>query len=72
MLASVAGAFYYLRIVKYMYIDEAENPLDGATEIFNALVVGTGAVAVALFVFLAAPLRETIAAILPHAVLVVG
>ena len=67
VLASVAGAFYYLRIVKHMYFDEAENPLDGQTEFFNGAVVGIAAAVVVLFVFLVAPLRETIAALAPHA-----
>ena len=30
VIASVIGAFYYLRIVYYMYFGEAEAPLDGA------------------------------------------
>ena len=28
-IASVVGAFYYLRIVKMMYFDEADEALDG-------------------------------------------
>ena len=28
VLASVVGAFYYIRIIKVMYFDEAEAPLD--------------------------------------------
>ncbi len=51
VLASVVGAFYYLRIVKYMYFDEAAEPFDEPIGREMALIlVGTGAVILLLFV----------------------
>ena len=72
VLSSVAGAFYYLRIVKFMYVDEAESPLDGGIEFFNGLVLGTAALAIALFAFLVAPMRDIIATTLPYVLFVAG
>ena len=72
VLASVAGAFYYLRIVKYMYIDEAENPLDGEADFFSGLMIGAGALIVALFALLVAPIRGVIAAAQPFVFFVAG
>jgi NADH-quinone oxidoreductase subunit N len=43
VLASVVGAFYYIRIVKVMYFDEAEEPLDPAAGREFALIVGATA-----------------------------
>lgn len=72
VLASVVGAFYYLRIVKVMYIDELESPLDEANEGINNLVIGLSAAIVVLFIFVVGPLREAIAATLPYIVFVLG
>ena len=72
VLASVAGAFYYLRIVKFMYFDDSETPLDGTADPVNALVVGVSAVIVAVFALLVGPVREIIAATLPFAALAAG
>jgi len=56
VLASVVGAFYYLRIVKVMYFDQPEDGFDGpiSLEIKSILVV-TGFV-ILLFIFLPGPL----------------
>ena len=72
VLATAAGAFYYLRIVKYMYVDEAEAPLDPGSNPFNVAVAAAGAVFLALFAFLVAPVRGTVAAALPHIFFVAG
>ncbi len=72
VLASVMGAFYYLRIVKMMYIDELENPLDVPSDSVNNLVIGISALIVALFIFLLGPLRDSIAATMPYIVFVLG
>ncbi len=50
VLTSVVGAFYYLRIVKFMYFDEGGEPFDGPIGRDMALVlVGTSAVILLLF-----------------------
>ncbi len=43
VLASVVGAFYYIRIVKVMYFDETEEPLDRAVGREFAVIVGATA-----------------------------
>ncbi|WP_018698213.1 NADH-quinone oxidoreductase subunit NuoN [Amorphus coralli] len=57
VLASVVGAFYYLRIIKLMYFDEpAEEfePMPGELRV----VLGLSGVFVLFFVFVAAPLEH--------------
>jgi NADH-quinone oxidoreductase subunit N len=44
VLASVVGAFYYIRIVKVMYFDEAREPIDRAVGREFAIIVGGAAV----------------------------
>ena len=39
VLTSVIGAFYYLRIIKLMYFEDAEAPLDKGLERNNRLVL---------------------------------
>ncbi len=53
VLASVIGAFYYLRIVKIMYFDDAAEPLDGgiATDL-RLILYGSAAVTVLFALFL--------------------
>ena len=52
VLTSVVGAFYYLRIVKYMYFDDAAEPFDGPIGRDMALVLtGTSALILLLFIF---------------------
>lgn len=49
VLASVIGAFYYLRIVKLMYFDEAEQPLDGKLSIELKAIMTVTAIITLLF-----------------------
>ena len=52
VLTSVVGAFYYLRIVKYMYFDDAAEPFDGPIGRDMALVLtGSSAIILLLFIF---------------------
>ena len=56
VLASVVGAFYYLRIVKVMYFDQPEDGLDGPVSLeMKSILVVTGVV-ILLFIFLPGPL----------------
>jgi NADH-quinone oxidoreductase subunit N len=52
VLFSVIGAFYYLRIVKYMYFDKAEDttPLAGNFDM-RAVISANGLVVLALGIF---------------------
>ncbi|WP_157879384.1 NADH-quinone oxidoreductase subunit NuoN [Pararhodospirillum photometricum] len=49
VLASVVGAFYYLRIVKLMYFDEVVEPLDVITGVVPRSMILGGATAMLLF-----------------------
>ncbi|MGV6873747.1 NADH-quinone oxidoreductase subunit NuoN [Pseudochelatococcus sp. B33] len=55
VLLSVVGAFYYLRIVKIIYFDEAAAPYEPMTPTLK-LVLGLSSVVVLLFWVLPAPL----------------
>ena len=62
VLTSVVGAFYYLRIVKYMYFDEAVEPFD--TPIgreMSLILAGTSAV-ILLFFIVPGPILDRAAA----------
>lgn len=59
VLTSVVGAFYYLRIVKLMYFDEAAEPFDPLPRPGIGLVVGITAVITAGFLLLPGPLLAT-------------
>jgi len=50
VLTSAVGAFYYLRIVKIMYFDEADEPFDRPLPREVGLIAGVSALAVLLFV----------------------
>ena len=56
VLASVVGAYYYLRIVKVMYFDEAREALDQPIGREFALVVGVTAVLNVVFCLDPSPL----------------
>jgi NADH-quinone oxidoreductase subunit N len=56
VLASVVGAFYYIRVVKVMYFDDAREPLDRAVGREFGLIVGGTAVFNLLFCLLPSPL----------------
>ena len=71
VLSSVIGAFYYLRIIKVMYVDDLKkDALDGNIPLINAVIIGGAAVFLILFAFGLGALRETIEATLPFVVLV--
>ena len=72
VLSSVVGAFYYLRIVKIMYVDGVEEKLDPSIPFSNRLIATASAGVLLLFAFLIAILRDTIAATLPFIVFVAG
>ena len=56
VIASVIGAFYYLRIVKIMYFDEAEEPLDSAIPGDLKIIMTVMAAVTLLFFIVPAPL----------------
>ena len=56
VLASVVGAFYYIRIVKVMYFDEAAEPLDRAVGREFTVIVGAAALFNLLFCLRPGPL----------------
>ena len=56
VLASVVGAFYYLRIVKVMYFDQPEDGLDGPISFEMKSILGVMGVVILLFIFLPGPL----------------
>ena len=55
VLASVVGAFYYLRIIKVMYFDEAAEPFEGPINMEMRAVIGLCGVFVVFFAFYTAP-----------------
>lgn len=72
VLASVVGAFYYLRVVKVMYIDDHDTPLDESDSMTSRLVIWLTAGGLVLFIFGLGPLRDAIAATLPYIVVILG
>ena len=56
MLASAVAAYYYLRVVKIMYFDEAKVTYDPMTPVLK-LVLGASSVVVLLFWIVPAPLK---------------
>jgi NADH-quinone oxidoreductase subunit N len=62
VLSSVVGAYYYLRIVKVMYFDEAAEPLDRAIPAESSVLVAATALFTLLFFFVPAPLLNGAAA----------
>ena len=62
VLSSVIGAFYYLRIVKIMYFDEAQQPLDGAVAGDLRLILYGSAIVTVLFFLGLSPIYDTAAA----------
>lgn len=67
VLTSVISAFYYLRVVKVMYFDEAVAPLDGRAANVT-MVMGISGLFTTLFFLMPAPLlraaQEAVAALL--------
>ncbi|MBT7756696.1 MAG: NADH-quinone oxidoreductase subunit NuoN, partial [Rhodospirillaceae bacterium] len=55
VLSSVVGAFYYLRIVKVMYFDEAAEPFEGPMSMEMRAIIGLCGIFVTFFAFYTAP-----------------
>ena len=49
VVMSVIGAFYYLRIIKIMYFEDSEAPLDQDVPLANKLVLGVSMAVILLF-----------------------
>ena len=49
VLMSVVGAFYYLRIIKIMYFEDIEEPLDQDVPLANKLVLCVSMAVILLF-----------------------
>ena len=62
MLASVVGAYYYLRIIKVMYFDEPVEALDRTISAEVSLVIAGTSLFTLLFFFFPAPLLNSAAA----------
>jgi NADH-quinone oxidoreductase subunit N len=56
VLTSVVSAYYYLRIIKVMYFDEAVEPLDRGVAPGLGFVMGVNALLILVFTFIPAPL----------------
>ena len=72
VLASVIGAFYYIRIVKVMYIDESEAVLDADIATSNRLIAIASAATMLGFLLALAALRGVIESSVMFARIVVG
>ncbi len=52
VVMSIVGAFYYLRVIKYMYFDEIEMRLDAQKELVSTVLLSVnGLLMVGLFIF---------------------
>ena len=49
VVTSVVGAFYYLRIIRLMYFDDTDTPLDQEMPLANRLVLGTSVAVILMF-----------------------
>jgi NADH-quinone oxidoreductase subunit N len=58
VLSSVVGAFYYLRIIKVMYFDDLDEPLDKDVGRRIGAVMGVTAMLVTIFILSPSPLVE--------------
>lgn len=58
VLTSVVGAFYYLRIIRVMYFDALEDPLDTPVEKELGLVIGISSLIIMLFFLYPSPIME--------------
>jgi NADH-quinone oxidoreductase subunit N len=59
VVMSVVGAFYYLRIIKLMYFEDTDEPLDTEIPVANKIVLGVSIVVILLFFVGLSPLLET-------------
>ena len=58
VLTSVVGAFYYLRIIKLMYFEDVDQPLDEGAPTENVIILSLSIIVTVLFLFIIGPLRE--------------
>ncbi len=58
VLTSVLGAFYYLRIIRLMYFQDADSPLDKNEERNNRLVLMASLAVILLFFFFIGPVHD--------------
>jgi NADH-quinone oxidoreductase subunit N len=58
VVMSVIGAFYYLRIIKIMYFEETDEPLDTDMPTANKMVLGVSIAVILLFFIGLSPLLE--------------
>jgi NADH-quinone oxidoreductase subunit N len=72
VLASVIGAFYYIRIIKVMYVDDQVISIDNHIPRSNTMIALGAAVLMAVFLFGLGVLREQITAAVPFVVFVAG
>ena len=72
VLSSVIGAFYYIRIIKVMYVDEVADALDQPYRRTNGMIILSMAVINALMVFVLSSLREGIMGTLPYIAFIAG
>ena len=49
VVMSVVGAFYYLRIIRLMYFEDANEPLDSDIPVANKIVLGVSIAVIVLF-----------------------
>jgi NADH-quinone oxidoreductase subunit N len=59
VLASVVGAYYYLKIVKVMYFDEPAASFDGAPGWSMKAIIGGSTLAILLFLLFAGPVLDS-------------
>ena len=64
VLSSVVGAFYYLRIIKLMYFDESNTPLDVEFKNHNRLVTFLSVIFIIFFFLIIGPLNEFVTKII--------
>ena len=72
VLSSVIGAFYYIRIIKVMYVDNVVDALDQPERRTNGMIILSMAVITALMVFVLSSLREGIMGTLPYIAFIAG
>ena len=57
-IASVIGAFYYLRVIRLMYFQDADSPLDKNDERNNRLVLMASLAVILFFFFFIGPVHD--------------
>ena len=59
VVTSVIGAFYYLRIIRIMYFEDANEPLDAEIPVSNKIVLGVSIAVILLFFVGLSPVFES-------------